>query len=65
MGSPGSFRSAVASNNWSKKNLGLDEVLCRGNWRSGSTFFKHYFKEIRKENSVSQSIVVSDFFNTM
>ncbi|KOB76319.1 reverse transcriptase, partial [Operophtera brumata] len=25
--SPGSFRSAVATNNWSKKNLNLDEVL--------------------------------------
>lgn len=62
-GTPGSFRSAVASNNWSKKDLDLDEVLRKGNWRSASTFFKHYYKEIR--NSESSSFVLSDSFLSM
>lgn len=42
---PGSFRSAVASRNW-VDNLPLDDILSRGNWRSGSTFTRFYRREI-------------------
>lgn len=44
--SPGSFRSAVNSDNWSNRNLNLDDVMKRGNWRSKDTFIKYYFKEV-------------------
>lgn len=59
--SPGSFRSAVATNNWSKKNLNLDEVLRKGNWCSSSTFFKHYFKEIEPRSTVPQLSMADNF----
>nr|CAH7762531.1 unnamed protein product [Callosobruchus chinensis] len=43
---PGSTRSAVASYNCSVYKLSVEEVLARGNWKSSSTFIKHYFKDI-------------------
>lgn len=43
--SAGSIRAAVASRNY--ELLPLDEVLRKGNWRSETTFFKHYFKTIK------------------
>lgn len=60
---PGSFRSAVATNNWTKRGLDLDEVLAKGNWRSANIFLKHYFKEISRDNNAASSI--SDFFSTI
>lgn len=62
--SPGSFRSAVASDNWSKNDLDLDEVLRKGNWRSTNVFLKHYFREIRNENN-DESHSVSNYFKTL
>lgn len=59
--SPGSFRSAVATNNWSKKNLNLDEVLRKGNWLSSSTFLKHYFKEIEPRSTDSRFSMADHF----
>ncbi|KAG7309055.1 hypothetical protein JYU34_004935 [Plutella xylostella] len=49
--SAGSIRAAVATYNWSQKNLDIDEVLKRGNWRSKNTFFNHYFREIQPVTS--------------
>lgn len=43
--SPGSFRSAVASKNWTQ-HLPLDEILAKGNWKSANTFQKYYCREI-------------------
>lgn len=48
--SPGSFRAAVASNDWSHRNLNIDEIMQNGNWRSANTFFKHYFREIENNH---------------
>lgn len=46
LSSPGSIRSAVASKNWAD-NMPIDEILSRGNWRSGNTFRQFYRREIR------------------
>lgn len=43
--SPGSIRSAVASNDF-HNNVPLDSILKRGNWRGSETFFKHYCKSV-------------------
>lgn len=48
---PGSVRSAVASRNW-LDNFPLDDILARGNWRSGNTFAKFYRREVLPANSV-------------
>lgn len=45
-GTPGSCRAAVNSDNWINRNIDLDEVIKRGNWRSKDTFLKYYFKII-------------------
>lgn len=44
--SAGSFRAAVATDNWISNKFSIDEILQRGNWRTKNTFFKHYFKEV-------------------
>lgn len=64
--SPGSFRSAVASDNWVNKNLDIDEVLRKGNWRSSTTFLKHYFKEVEgsRRNAIANH-AMSDMFLTI
>lgn len=56
--SPGSCRSAVASLGW-LDNQSIDEILARGNWKSSTTFFNHYCREIElpRENQHS-------FFNS-
>lgn len=63
--SPGSIRSAVASKNYGL--LPLDEVLSKGNWRSETTFFKHYFREIKRSdrNSSSTPNVLSNSFKIL
>lgn len=43
---PGSFRSAVASKNWTE-HFSLDDILSRGNWKSAKTFQKFYQREIK------------------
>lgn len=53
--SPGSIRACVATDNWTRKNLDIDEVLKRGNWRSKNTFLRHYFQEIRPRQPDSSS----------
>lgn len=55
---PGSVRSAVASKSWSD-NVSVDEILSRGNWRSGNTFQKFYKREIipTRSNNVRDSFV--------
>lgn len=42
---PGSIRAAVASKSWID-NLPIDEILSRGNWRSGNTFAKFYRRQV-------------------
>nr|XP_034827376.1 uncharacterized protein LOC117984822 [Maniola hyperantus]XP_034828491.1 uncharacterized protein LOC117985806 [Maniola hyperantus]XP_034830602.1 uncharacterized protein LOC117987681 [Maniola hyperantus]XP_034839956.1 uncharacterized protein LOC117996063 [Maniola hyperantus] len=65
-GSPGSFRSAVATDNWVNKNLDIDEVLRKGNWRSSSTFLKHYFKEVESSTrNIMANQTMSDIFSTI
>lgn len=60
--SPGSFRAAVNTDNWTNRNLNLDEVLDRGNWRSKDTFLKHYFKLIpNKAPQVNQMHLSASF----
>lgn len=63
--SPGSIRSAVASKNYG--SLPLDEVLSKGNWRSETTFFKHYFREVSRSvpNSNDTPNVLSSSFNIL
>lgn len=53
--SPGSIRPAVASKNWIQ-NYPLDEILCRGNWRSENTFMKYYCREIKRAATSHHSI---------
>uniref|UniRef100_A0A8D8TEW8 Tyr recombinase domain-containing protein n=1 Tax=Cacopsylla melanoneura TaxID=428564 RepID=A0A8D8TEW8_9HEMI len=43
--SAGSLRSAVNSD-LSRANVPLDDILARANWRSSSTFLKHYCRHI-------------------
>lgn len=61
--SPGSIRSAVASKNWAD-NLPIDEILSRGNWRSGNTFRKFYRREVIQvpahHSSITSSFVPCD-----
>lgn len=50
---PGSFRAAVASAGW-LENQPMEEILTRGNWKSGNTFKNFYCREIMKPNRGSQ-----------
>lgn len=53
--SPGGLRAAVNSDLLINKNLDLDEVLKRGNWRSKDTFLRHYFKEVHGQGRNTNS----------
>lgn len=53
--SAGSIRAGVATDNWTQKNMNIDEVLKRGNWRSKNTFFNHYFREVQSSTSTTTS----------
>ncbi|KAI5636446.1 hypothetical protein NE865_10866 [Phthorimaea operculella] len=52
--SPGSIRSAVASYGF-EKNVPLDEILKRGNWRGQENFFKYYCKTVSKETNAQEN----------
>lgn len=57
---PGSVRSAVASKSWIN-NSPLDEILTRGNWRSGNTFARYYRRQVLE----SQSNPISRLFDSI
>ncbi|CAH0720969.1 unnamed protein product, partial [Brenthis ino] len=59
--SPGSCRPAVASKNWIQ-NCPLDDILARGNWRSGNTFLKYNCREIQSSSLPSSSKGVLQLF---
>ncbi|KAJ8710599.1 hypothetical protein PYW08_009114 [Mythimna loreyi] len=61
--SPGSFRAAVNSDIWVNRNINIDELLERGNWRSKDTFLKHYFKEVHIQNRDSTGANLTDLFS--
>lgn len=61
--SPGSVRSAVASNDF-QNNVPLDEILKRGNWRGSTNFFKHYCKSVEQPRSTNVN-VLNDSFNAV
>lgn len=66
--SAGSFRAAVASENWTNNKYNIDDILKRGNWRSKNTFFNHYFRETAANciNNYSHNTrVLSDDFSTL
>ncbi|XP_069356533.1 uncharacterized protein [Maniola hyperantus] len=63
--SPGSFRAAVNTDIWSNRNCNLEEVLCRGNWRSKDTFLKYYFKEIPQKRSQPNTDCLSESFTPL
>lgn len=56
--SAGSIRPAVASKSWVQNN-NIEDILARGNWRSGNTFRKYYCREVRQSTSQHN---VSKFF---
>ncbi|KAG6460991.1 hypothetical protein O3G_MSEX012360 [Manduca sexta] len=49
---PGSCRSAVSSLGW-LSNVPLDDILSRSNWKSSTTFFNHYCRQIEISNNDS------------
>ncbi|XP_063982734.1 uncharacterized protein LOC135165400 [Diachasmimorpha longicaudata] len=53
--SAGSARAAVASRNF-QDNMGLDELLARGNWRGEGNFLRHYCKRIDRTKRPDRSI---------
>ncbi|KOB79390.1 Neuropeptide receptor A33 [Operophtera brumata] len=55
--SPGSIRSAVASKNWAD-NVPVDEILSRGNWRSGNTF-RQFYRPHRRMRTVTNCFLVN------
>lgn len=62
--SPGSFRSAVATDNWINKHMDIDDVLQKGNWRNAKTFLKYYYKQV--DSVVSKpSRAMSNLFSTI
>uniref|UniRef100_A0A2H1W8C5 SFRICE_040034 n=1 Tax=Spodoptera frugiperda TaxID=7108 RepID=A0A2H1W8C5_SPOFR len=61
--SPGSIRSAVASNNF-QHYMPVDDILKRGNWRSSDNFFKHYCKPVSQPR-YSKMNPLSDSFTAM
>ena len=58
--SPGSIRSAVASNDY-QNNVPLDFILKRGNWRGSDNFFKHYCKSIERPTNKNVNILNDSF----
>lgn len=62
-GTPGSFRSAVASKNW-VENFSLDDILERGNWKSANTFRKFYCRDIITRRPNNQTLISSLFTPT-
>lgn len=63
--SPGSIRSAASSYSFAKE-LPLDEILKRGNWRGPENFFKHYCKNIfRAEGLNDGKMFVTESFESV
>lgn len=60
--SAGSIRAGVATYNWTQKNLDIDEVLRRGNWRSKNTFFNHYFRLVKPPAPASSTMDLNNYF---
>lgn len=64
--SPGSIRAAVANDNFTVRNLDIDDVIRKGNWRCKETFLTHYFKEIvQPSSSLAISDRPSDYFRAI
>lgn len=59
--SAGSLRAAVATHNWTSNQFSIDEILKRGNWQSKTTFFKHYFKEVRGPDVENANVLNRSF----
>ena len=57
---PGSTRTAVASQNW-VEGLPTEEILKRGNWTRESTFQKFYRKEIQKSTLPPGNLLAAQF----
>ena len=38
--------------------LTIDNVLKQGNWTNASTFYKYYFKEIKKSKTFSEGLLL-------
>lgn len=55
---PGSVRSAVASKNW-VDNYPLEDILSRGNWRSGNTFCKFYRRQVMPVSTKPPGVTAS------
>lgn len=58
--SPGSIRSAVASNDFNN-NVPVDEILKRGNWRRSDTFFRHYCRAVEKPRGLNSNLMTKTF----
>lgn len=58
--SPGSVRSAVASNDF-QNNVPLDDILKRGNWRGSTNFFKHYCKSVEQPRGRNVNVLNNSF----
>lgn len=58
--SPGSIRSAVASNSY-QNNVPLDSILRRGNWKGSNNFFKHYCKSVEHPRTENVDNLSSSF----
>lgn len=58
--SPGSIRSAVASNDY-QNNMPLDSILKRGNWKGSENFFKHYCKSVDHPKSGNSNVLNNSF----
>lgn len=61
--SPGSIRSAVASNDF-QNYMPVDDILKRGNWRGSDNFFKHYCRPVGQPRN-SNVNPLSDSFTAM
>lgn len=61
---PGSIRSAVGSE-LAHSNFNIDAILDRANWRSATTFLKHYYRPILPTpTSTSNNPMTSSFMPT-
>ncbi|KAJ2942673.1 hypothetical protein O0L34_g2144 [Tuta absoluta] len=58
--SPGSIRSAVASNSF-ENEVPLDKILAKGNWRSSNVFFKHYCKQVERRCTPDNDSLINTF----
>ena len=58
--SPGSIRSAVGSYHFDK-DVELDTILARGNWRGKENFFKHYCKTVERPKGLASNSVLNLF----